>query len=144
MPRPNDVGVGVAVCILNREGKALMMKRQGAHAAGKWSFPGGWVDRADKTLLDVVKREALEEAGIVILDAVQVGATTEDHPDLGVRTVTIYFLCPYADWAGIPSLKEPHKCSEMDWLDLFNLPTEVFPALMSGVHFVIDYLERGA
>ncbi len=151
MPRPNDVGVGVAVCIVNERGEALMLRRQGAHAAGKWCFPGGWIDRSDKSLLDVVKREAMEEAGIIVLDAVQVGATTEDHQDLGVRTVTIYFLCGYKDWGGIPAIKEPEKCSEMGWYDLYDnpdegegLPADVFPALMEGVRFIQSYLEEGA
>lgn len=118
-----------------------MLKRQGAHAAGKWSFPGGWIDRSDSSLLDVAKREALEETGLTLFSARQVGATTEDHPDLGVRTVTIYFIAGCLNWTGEPTIKEPAKCSEMGWFDLNNLPAEVFPALMEGVKFVKSYLD---
>ena len=93
MPRPENVGVGIAVVILDRDGRVLLLRRSGAHAAGRWSVPGGWVDAEDASLLDAVRREAREEVEVEVVEAHQVGATTEYHEDLGVRTVTVYFLC---------------------------------------------------
>lgn len=139
MPRPNDVGVGIAVFILNDQDQILLLKRSGAHAAGCWSTPGGWVDRTDKSLLEVVKREALEEVGIDIRFAEQIGATTEDHPEAGIRSVTVYHLAHL--WTGTPTILEPNKASDLQWFDLDKVPQERFPALTEGLLFLERALE---
>ena len=44
MPRPNNVGVGTALLIFNRDRKVLLGKRKGAHRAGCWAPPeAGWI-----------------------------------------------------------------------------------------------------
>lgn len=140
MARPNDVGFGVCVALLDaNESEILLMKRQGSHAAGTWAFPGGWVDRSDTSLLDVAKREAMEELGVTVEEAEQVGCTTEDHPDKGFRGVTLYFLA--TKWHGSVSIKEPDKCSELLWHPIHSdLPTPLFPGLSEGIGLVMDRL----
>jgi ADP-ribose pyrophosphatase YjhB (NUDIX family) len=143
MARPDNVGVGVCIALVNSDGKLLLMRRQGSHAAGTWSIPGGWIDRMDTTLLDVVKREAMEELGVTVLDAEQVGVTTEDHPERGFRTVTVYFLA--GRWTGPVSIKEPSKCSEILWHPLhLELPTPQFPGLAEGIAFVKSRFALGS
>lgn len=136
MPRPDDVGVGVAIALVDEnENQVLLMQRKGSHAAGTWALPGGWIDRPDKSLLNVVKREAMEEVGVTVLEAEQVGAITEDHPDMGFRTVTIYYLV--TKWTGSVSIKEPEKCGELRWCPLHkDMPTPPFPGLDEGLTLV--------
>lgn len=135
MARPSDVGVGVCVALVDHENSILMMERQGSHAAGTWAFPGGWIDRSDASLLEVVKREALEELGVTVVDAEQIGAVTEDHPDAGIRTVTIYYLA--TKWRGPIRIMEPNKCSQIRWCPLHQeLPTPMFPGLPEGIELI--------
>lgn len=140
MPRPSDVGVGVCI-VLKRDGKVLLLQRKGSHAAGTWAVPGGWIDRADAHPLDVVKREAMEEMGVTVRDAVLVGVTSEDHQDF--RTVSLYYLA--TKWEGEPRICEPEKCSAIMWHPLHEaLSFPVFPGLGEGLEHVINYLEFGA
>ena len=140
MPRPNDVGVGIAV-VLKRNGKVLLLQRQGAHAAGTWAVPGGWIDRTDAHPLDVVKREALEEMGVAVHDAVLVGVTSENHKDF--RSVTLYYLA--TKWEGEPRICEPEKCSAIMWHPLYEPPPNPsFPGLDEGLEHTRNYLEFGA
>lgn len=141
MARPNDVGVGVAVIIVDAAKNYLLLKRQGAHAANTWAVPGGWVDRTDTSLLDVVRREAKEEVNVTVLDAVQVGVTTEDHPDKGFRSVTVYFLC--TNWYGPVRIMEPEKCSATMFYPLScDLTENTFPGLAQGVEFAKKHLDK--
>ena len=128
MPRPNDVGVGVAAIII-RNKKILLLKRKGAHAADKWSVPGGWVDRSDQTISWTVRREVFQETGMDCGSVHLYNVTTEDHEELQCRTVTAYYRVYTLD---TPTIKEPEKCSDMCWFsyeETFNL--DLFPGLIN-------------
>lgn len=119
MPKPHDVGVGTAVCLVDKNRRMLMLRRKGAHAEGALSWPGGWMDRDDPSLFEAVKRETAEEVGIILRRATQVKAFTSDHPDLGFRSVTVVFLAWQGlDWDEEPQNLEPDKCSELVWVPL--------------------------
>jgi 8-oxo-dGTP diphosphatase len=137
MPRPNDVGVGTALLVFKviRGVKHLLLgKRKGAHAAGCWSFPGGWMDRADDASAKACARELLEEAGLVADPCYihPVAWTTEDHPELNARTVTLYHECYVFD--GEPKVMEPNKCEEWRWFPVDQLPHPLFP----GIEGIMD------
>lgn len=59
MPRP-EVAVG-AVAV--RNGRLLVVRRGRGVATGRWSLPGGRVER-DETLAAAVRRELAEETGL--------------------------------------------------------------------------------
>ena len=140
MPRPNNVGVGTALLIFNRDRKVLLGKRKGAHRAGCWAPPGGWLDRPDVSTEEAVIRETFEETGLVVRFAERFFWTTEDQPELGARTVTLYHLARPHDWSGTPEVREPNKCDEWRWFALDDLPGPMFP----GVGEALDeYRERG-
>ena len=77
MTRPNDVGVGTAVLITRKimrstgrfgnvwHPQVLLGKRRGAHGAGLWSLPGGWIDRSDATLEEAAARARIKLDGHV-------------------------------------------------------------------------------
>ena len=129
MPRPSDVAVGTAIILLNDQNQVLLGKRRGAHAAGCWSLPGGWLDRSDSATADAVVREAWEETGITAHSCQKLTWTTEDHPELGCRTVTLYHIARSYQWSGVPELREPHKNEGWHWFDLDKLPEPLFPGL---------------
>ena len=138
MPRPNDVGVGVALIVLNEKREILLGKRKGAHRAGHWAFPGGWIDRPDQSTLVTCQREALEEAGLTVHKAQQFHWTTEDHPEIEARGVTLYHVSHDYQWAGVPKVMEPHKCEKWEWFPLSDLPEPLFPGLSEAVDVLLE------
>lgn len=137
MPKPDNVGVGVACAIYCNRG-VLMLKRQGAHAAGHWSFPGGWLDVDDDSLEAAAEREVREETGLVCFGSPEiVGTHTELHPG-PLRTVTVYCWADVPDDSE-PEILEPDKCSELRWVNLWaglwgyntfnDLPDPLFPGV---------------
>ena len=128
MPRPNDVGVGVCVLIENDKGEILLMKRKGAHSAGCWALPGGWIDRTDTRIEEAIGRELGEEVNLTMVGLpTLLEATTEDHEDLNCRTVTLYYQV--TNFLGVPKIMEPEKCSEIGWFSHRRLPSPLFPGL---------------
>jgi 8-oxo-dGTP diphosphatase len=119
MDRP---GVGVGVFIL-KNGKFLMLERQGAHGAGSWSVPGGWMEYGE-TFEETAKREVQEEVGLEI-DNVRFGAVTNNvFPRDKVHSITIWVLSDYA--SGQPKILVPGKISALKWSDFDSLPKPLF------------------
>jgi ADP-ribose pyrophosphatase YjhB (NUDIX family) len=54
------------------DGKVLLVRRSIEPAYGKWVFPGGYVDRGEHPAV-AARREALEEAGVVVALEGQLG-----------------------------------------------------------------------
>ncbi|KAK2584853.1 hypothetical protein KPH14_006291 [Odynerus spinipes] len=55
----------VAAVIINDQNEVLMMQEAKASCSGKWYLPAGRVER-NENLLDAVKREVLEETGLIM------------------------------------------------------------------------------
>lgn len=145
MPRPNDVGVGVAVAIINPDGQVLLGRRKGAHGAGQWAFPGGWIDREDGSIKAACLREVQEETGVVIswrsASRIQrLIETSNDYPTNGFRAITLFYTVSISvQEAGAIKNMEPDKCAEWRWvsvddaqtLDLFGGVPEALAMLQS-------------
>lgn len=111
--------IGVAV-IWNEQGQILIDKRrkQGLHG-GFWEFPGGKIEPGE-TIAACIKREIMEELGIVI----EVGESlmTIEH-DYTKFTVTLcVHNCRYV--SGEPQTLE---CDEIRWVTLDELDKFTFP-----------------
>lgn len=61
--------VGVGAVVLDGAGRLLVVQRGHRPAAGRWTLPGGRVERGER-LADAVRREVAEETGL----EVEVGA----------------------------------------------------------------------
>src|SRR3989338_11295261 len=121
------VGIGVFVF---KDGKVLLGKRKGSHAAGVYAGPGGHLEYME-SIEGCVKREVMEEAGIEV----------ENIRLLCVSNLKTYAPKHYvdigviADWKnGIPKVMEPEKCESWEWYALDNFPQPLFATL-------INYLE---
>jgi 8-oxo-dGTP diphosphatase len=62
----------------------IAQRPPGAWQAGRWEFPGGKVEpgESDEAAL---RRELVEELGIVVVDAAPVGAFAHTYPDRSVE-----------------------------------------------------------
>jgi len=130
-----QVRVGVGVMLL-APGGYVLMRRQGSHGEGEWSFPGGHLEFSE-TVLDCARRECEEELGVEIKDPCTVPLFTEDFfPEHGKHYITVYVT----GWCEQqPRILEPKKCSQLRLVSL----SETLPApLFSGVASVWDFKSK--
>ncbi len=115
-------GAGVGVFIF-KEGKFLMILRQGAHGSGSWSVPGGWMEYGE-SFEETAIREVAEEVGLRIKN-VRFGAVTNNiFPEDKVHSVTIWLLSDYA--GGAAKILEPNKIKKLLWCNFESLPSPLF------------------
>jgi len=133
MPKPNDVGVGTAILLINNKCAVLLGMRKGAHRANTWSCPGGWIDRSDTSTDLAIIREVEEEVGLVVDEVEHLCWITEDHPEIACRSITLYHVAWVGMWYGEPEVMEPDKCVEWRWFPLDDLPSPLFPGIQDAV-----------
>lgn len=122
-PRPGRVHPGVGTgCIVQRhlnsrpgltEAHLLMVRRAGAHGAGTWSVPGGWIEKWGDPLREA-EREVMEEVGVEVEAIDQAGWTDAQHPADDIHAVTLWVVCRWV--SGEPVVAEPDKCPEVGWI----------------------------
>jgi 8-oxo-dGTP diphosphatase len=113
--------VGVGVLVLCRNG-VVLLKRQGSHGAGEWSFPGGHLEFGE-SVIDCAKREVFEELGVDLDWCYSEGVFTEDFFP-GKHYITLY--C-YGRTSQVPVIMEPDKASDIMFVRDFNsLPSPLF------------------
>jgi len=133
--------VGAAVMVV-KDGKILLGHRHPdpekasseLHGEGTWTLPGGKVDFGD-TLLKTVKKEAMEECGIVVDDLEIISIGDEIIPDK--HFVTVGFIA--RKFSGEPKVMEPDEITEWKWFDLDKLPSPLFPPSKKMIE---NYLEK--
>lgn len=129
--------IPVGVCIILRKGNKIALQlRKNTWMAGHYGLIGGHLD-GNEEIKNAVIREAKEEVGIDILPA-----------DLNLKTIwhsnndreeylSFYFEC--TKWQGEIQNLENEKCARIDWIDMDNLPKNVYPTLPK----VIEKIKSG-
>ena len=110
MERPK-VGVGVFVV---KDGKFLMGRRKGAHAAGTWALPGGHLEFGE-TLEECAHREVMEETGVVVKNIKRATFTNDIFVAENKHYITIFMVAEYD--SGNVQTCEPDKCEGWEWCD---------------------------
>ena len=122
-----NTAVPASYVILECEGKILLARRfQTGYQDGNYGLPAGHVDEGELPLAAAV-REAQEEIGIDLQpDTLELAHVAYElpHDETGNR-VDFYFVAK--NWSGEPAIMEPHKCDELRWASLDNLPENVIP-----------------
>ena len=115
------VGVGVGAIVFNAQGQVFLAKRgqKASNDQGLWAWPGGEVEFGE-TLTTAIRRELLEEFGMVIEPLCQIAAF--DHLLEGGQEhwVSVAFIARHI--SGVPYIREPGKCSNFGWFSLDALP----------------------
>jgi 8-oxo-dGTP diphosphatase len=119
-PQRPRIGVGV---IVMRGDHVLLGKRQGAHGAGTWSFPGGHLEWGE-SIDACARREVLEETGVIVRNTRHVTFTNDVFEDEGKHYVTLYVAADYE--SGAPKVMEPEKSTCWEWFSWDALPTPLF------------------
>jgi 8-oxo-dGTP diphosphatase len=111
----------IAVGIIRNSRQEIFITRRAvdAHMAGFWEFPGGKIEQGE-TPEFALKRELLEETGIVVQKAVLLNVLEHTFTD---RIVTLIFYMVEA-WDGEPFGREGQP---MRWVRQSELLAEEFP-----------------
>lgn len=112
-------GVGVGA-IVRWGGHLLMVQRAGAHGAGTWSVPGGWVDMWEDPM-HAAEREVWEETGLVVQARKPLGWTDSPFPNENIHAVTLWIECSFDSSHGEANtirVTEPDKCPKVEWVPL--------------------------
>ncbi len=115
------IGVGVGAMVFNGKGEVFLARRgpRATNERGCWEFPGGKVTFGEK-LIDTIKREFLEEYGMMIEITDLLGV--EDHilPEEQQHWISPTYIGQFV--GGEPRILEPEKCTEIGWFSLDHLP----------------------
>ncbi len=117
------IGVSAGAMIFNDKGELFLSKRSNktSNEHGCWETPGGSVDFGE-TLEGAVKREIKEEYDVDIDIIEQFPASDHLIPEEKQHWVATTFLAKIKD-GQTPKIMEPHKCDEIGWFPLDNLPS---------------------
>lgn len=113
------IGVGVGAMVFNQERRVFLAKRgpQAWNEQGTWEFPGGKVSFRE-ILAHAIVREFEEEYGMTIELVDLLGVN--DHILENEHWVSPTFIARFV--AGLPTIREPEKCSAISWFPLSALP----------------------
>lgn len=138
--------VAAAYLVLCRPGgeshEILLQQRRGTgYMDGCWATLAGHVDPGE-SVHEAAVREAAEEAGVVVRLDDLVPLTTLHRFERGgpavEQRVDVFFSA--TRWAGVPTIREPHKAAAMGWFPIDELPDPVVP----HERVVLDVLASGA
>ena len=117
------IGVGVGAVIFDSCGRVFLAKRgrEARNESGRWEFPGGGVEYGE-TLEHAIAREVREEYGIEIEVLGLLDVVNHLIPEERQHWVSPTFLCRIA--SGIPRIREPHKCDDIGWFAIDEIPAE--------------------
>lgn len=88
---------------------------------GKWELPGGWPDREDDTLAEVVRREVREESGLDVVVGPVVGAEILNIAKSG----KVLIVAVRATVEGSTSLRISEEHSALRFFPVDDLPEEL-------------------
>ena len=134
-----------SLLILEKNGKVLLIRRfNTGYEDGKYTLPSGKVDEGE-TFTDAAIREALEEVNAEIshsnINSVHVLHRKKDD----VFWIDNFFLCK--KWNNEIKNAEPHKCDDLKWFDIENLPSNTIPFIKHALEQVFfhkkSYSEYG-
>lgn len=90
------------------------------------------LSKDSETLPAAAAREALEELGITIDPADLAFAHLCHHADPdGLARIGVFFFA--RQWTGEPVNAEPHKCSEIAWHAIGELPDDIVSYIRTGL-----------
>jgi len=99
---------------------------------GKYSLVAGHVD-GNESIAAAMAREAFEEAGLT-LEPAALSLVHTMHRRSDDERVSLFFRADR--WSGEPQNREPHKCDDLSWFDLKDLPVNTIPYIRSAIQHV--------
>ncbi len=146
MSKERNKAVPATYLILKKDGKILLMRRQGTgYYDGWYSVPAGHIE-ARELPIDGLMREAKEQKGIELSKKDLVFAHSmyrTKHDETGDR-VDYFFVT--SQWSGEIKNNEPHKCDDVRWFSVNALPNNMMHHVRDAIKYInknIPYSELG-
>ncbi len=117
------IRIGTGILILNDQGQVLMGRRQGSHGVGTWGLIGGYIEFGE-SFEQAARREAMEEVGVTLKDIRILKPVTYFFDKSAKHHISIYVTARIA--SGEPRICEPHKMTELRFVDWNDLPQPTF------------------
>jgi 8-oxo-dGTP diphosphatase len=142
-PRDRFVVVPASYVFLLRDGATgtevlLQLRQNTGFMDDHWAAAAAGHVEKGETAYDAARREALEEIAVTDLDLAFVTAMQRTRGGEPIDERIDFFFTARA-WSGEPRIVEPHKCAELRWCALDELPDPVVPHERS----VLDALRAG-
>jgi 8-oxo-dGTP diphosphatase len=135
--------VAAVYLILVRNGKILLLRRANTgYEDGNYSMVAGHLDGGE-TARQAVIREAREEAGIEVKPE-ELTLRITMHRLTDSERVDFFFEAK--KWEGEIKNLEPHKCSDLSWFPIDDLPQNTIPYIARAIDAYrngANYLEIG-
>jgi 8-oxo-dGTP pyrophosphatase MutT (NUDIX family) len=130
--------VDVHLLLFDDEGRVLLGRRQGTgYADGEWQImPSGHLEQGE-SITDATAREAEEELGVEVSGLTVAHVTHHRNPG-GTARVGMFLVARTMN--GTPVNAEPHKCAELAWFPVDDLPDRMVPYARAGIVAVRDKL----
>lgn len=144
MPKGQQAHTGVYGIIINSDNKVLLMKRiNTGFSDGMYTIPGGKIDDLELPSTSFT-REMKEEVNLDV-NKMQLNCVMTQHRiSYGYPCVDFYYLVKEGntDFSKI-KINEPHKCSELKWVDVNNLPNELLEYVRNAItlHTKVSFIE---
>lgn len=143
--RPQNIPASYLTLI--KDNKILLLRRfNTGYQDGQYSMVAGHVELGE-TFTQCVIREAKEEAGVLVkqedLKVAHVMHRSSDYCQNDER-VDVFFVAD--KWDGKIKNMEPHKCDDLSWFDLGDLPKNIIPYIRQAIEGIINttyYSEHG-
>jgi len=147
MTKKRHLNIPASYLTLLKDNKILLLRRfNTGYEDGNYSMVAGHVDPGE-TFTQCIIREAEEEAGILLkpedLHIVHVMHRNSGAAENNER-IDVFFIAE--KWGGEIVNKEIHKCDDLSWFDLENLPENILPYIkqaIDGIKNKIYYSEYG-
>lgn len=124
--------VDVHLLVLDGDRVLLGRRRNTGYADGEWQImPSGHLDEGE-SVVDAVIREAREELGLHVDPADIAPAHVLHHRNPG-GTARVGFFFVARRPLGEPVNAEPHKCAELAWFPVGDLPADIVPYAAAGI-----------
>ena len=114
------IGIGVGALIVNEKKEVLLLHRPATAKVEPncWRKPGGSVEFGE-TREKALRREILEEIGCEMTSVRELRVYDHILPDEKQHWLSIDYV---ATIKGTPTNLEPHKCDELRWFSIDDLP----------------------
>ncbi|MBG9771529.1 NUDIX hydrolase [Brevibacillus laterosporus] len=123
---------------LRRDNKILLLRRyQTGYEDGNYSVVAGHLDGGEQ-VIEAAIREAREEAGIALkLEQVTITGIMHRLSD----DERIDFFVTATEWSGEIYNAEPHKCDELAWFSIHDLPQNTISYIKKAIELSVSRSE---